>query len=513
MPPPDRKTRIILLLISAAIFLGIAVSFFWPILKDLAQARQNGKNASNVPLLMFGGFFLVMILMVVASVVRAIRHQPKLDLPIASQPREAKPWLARADWAAGRVKSSALGQVKIFAVMALAFCGMGGLFTVVVLPKELHNGNYPALLILLFPLVGLGFLIAIIRAVLARRRFGDCVFELAAIPGALGGTLEGLIQTGARLQLEHGLHLKLSCLRRVTTGSGKNRSTREDVLWQDEKILKADLPEPEPGHTGIPVFFRLPADQPESDCGSGDGIHWRLEAKAKMPGVDFHALFYVPVFNVAGAAAASADEADPTAALQMPIEELRRDEHSKIQVNDGPDGREFYFPAARNWGVAVFLTIFFAVWSGIFWVLVRTHAPMLFPIVWGVTDVLVAFGCVNAWFKSSRVTIDSTTVRAVNRWLLFRRTRQFRADDVVRFATKAGMQSGSQVYLDIKLITRDSDDHFAADKLKYQQTGQTPPLQFRVTDPGGVTVAGGIPSAAEANWLVQEMNNALGRRA
>src|SRR5208283_4312914 len=103
--------------------------------------------------------------------------------------------------------------------------------------------------------------------------------------------------------------------------------------------------------------------------------------------------------------------------------------------------------------------------------LVRTHAPVLFPIVWGVTDVLVAFGCVNAWFKSSRVTIDSTTVRAVNCWLIFRRTRQFRADEVVRFATKAGMQSGSQVYLDIKLVTRDREDNFAANKLKYQQTG------------------------------------------
>ena len=41
--------------------------------------------------------------------------------------------------------------------------------------------------------------------------------------------------------------------------------------------------------------------------------------------------FEVPVFKVAGIAISeSADEPDPTAALQLPVEELRRDEHSKI---------------------------------------------------------------------------------------------------------------------------------------------------------------------------------------
>jgi hypothetical protein len=89
-------------------------------------------------------------------------------------------------------------------------------------------------------------------------------------------------------------------------------------------------------------------------------VIWRLTAKAKMSGPDFAAQFEVPVFQVAGVAAAAAmDAPDPTAPLQMPVEELRRDEHSKIQVTDGPDGREFYFPAARNPGAAIFTTIFF----------------------------------------------------------------------------------------------------------------------------------------------------------
>ena len=142
----------------------------------------------------------------------------------------------------------------------------------------------------------------------------------------------------------------------------------ENVLWQDEKIFKAEagLPEPEPGHSGIPVFFKLPADQPECYARGNESVFWRLEAKSKMRGPDFYVAFEVPVFKVAGAAVAeAADEPDPTAALQMPVEELRRDEHSKIQVTDGPDGREFYFPAARNPGTALFMTLFMLVFNGV----------------------------------------------------------------------------------------------------------------------------------------------------
>jgi hypothetical protein len=517
MQPVDQKRRILVVLVVMVIFLGITISFFWPILKELNNARQNGNHGSNVPLLMFGGFFLVMVLMAVASVVRATRSKPKLSPLAAERSPNDKPWLARDDWAAGRVKSSDLGQVKIMAFMGIVFCAMGGLFTAVILPKELHNGNYAALFILFFPLVGLGFLTAVLRVVLARRRYGDCVFEMAAIPGALNGTLEGIIQTGARLEPEHGIQLKLSCIRRVTTGSGKNRSTQEHVLWQDEKVLKADagLPEPEPGHTGIPIYFRLPADQPESTVGSGDGIHWRLEARAKMPGMSFHTTFIVPVFKVAGAAAMEADEPDPTATLQMPIEELRRDEHSRIRVSDGPDGREFYFPPARNPGAAIIVTLFFVVWSGIFWFLLHTHAPVIFPVVWGVTDVLVAYGCLNAWFSSSRINIDSTNVRVTSRLLLFGRSRQFSSAEVSRFTTAPGMQSGTKTYTNIKLVKRGDDDtaETGADSSPPpQQIDQLLAARFRAVRTSGVTVASAISDVAEANWLAAEMNKALGRK-
>jgi hypothetical protein len=503
----------VFMILFATPFAGFGlVALFQGIKKTIAEETGNGLMLS-----LFGLIFSTIGFGLMFGAVWGRKKTLQADELQARFPD--KPWLARADWAAGKIKSSDMAQVKIFAFVAFAFCAVGALYTFEALPKELHNGNYKALIVLIFPAIGIGFLIAVVRAFRAHRRFGDCFFELAQIPAPLGGTLEGMIQTGAQLKLEHGLHLKISCVRRTVSGSGKNESVTEAILWQDEKILasNADLPEPEPGHTGIPVHFKLPGNQPECYARGRESVFWRLDAKAKMSGPSFHAAFDVPVFKVAGAITETADEPDPTAAMQAPIEEIRREENSRIKISDGPDGREFYFPAARNIGTALFMTLFMLVFNGFAAAMFHFHAPILFPIVFGLIGILLIFGTFSVWFKSSRVTIDSTTVRATTRWLVFSRTRQFSANDVARFATKTGMQSGSQVFTDIKLIPRGSDDTFAARKERFRdaKTSDADMVMARYREaagPSGVTVASSIANVAEANWLVQEMNKALGRK-
>jgi hypothetical protein len=524
-PPSNRKKQILIKLIPAGIPLGFVIYFFiWPALQDFLHNRQAGRPASYVPLLIFGGFFLVIILVIVAGVVKSVRRpaNPATGADGHPPPRDEKPWLARADWAAGRVKSVGFPEAKfllLWSVLALAISAPA----VHAIPKEWQNGNHAILLVLLFPaaaifLFGLSFV-----KWRSRRRFGDCFFELAQIPAPPGGTLEGMIQTGARLKLEHGLHLKISCIRRVVSGSGKNQSISETILWQDEKIYtaQANLSESEPGQSGIPVHFKLPADQPECYARGRESVFWRLDAKAKMSGPSFHAAFDVPVFKIAGAIAEADDEPDPTAALQEPVEEIRRDENSKIKISDGLNGREFYFPAARNLGMATLTTFLFLVFLGMFYALIvnLNHLSIIFEI--GLGLFLVILGCLNfsLWLKSSRVTIDSNGVSVTKRWLIFSRTRQFSTNDVARFATKTGMQSGSQIFTDIKLIKRGGDDRFAVNTEKFREAFQDASLpeagqivsRFR-TGPSGVTVAGNIANVTEANWLVAEMNKALGRK-
>ena len=337
--------------------------------------------------------------------------------------------------------------------------------------------------------------------------------------------LEGAIQTGRPLKLEHELHLKFSCIRRDVTGVGNSREVQEFVLWQSETIYseRAKLSQTKSGQTQIPVHFKVPDDQPECFSRGNESIFWRLEAKSKLNGPGFHAIFDLPVFKVAGAPVADAvvTDSDPTAPLRASIDEIRRDEASSIRVSNGPGGREFYFPAARNPGVALSVTVAMFLFGGVAILTRHGRAPIIFPIVFGLVGVFLFMGTLNLWLKSTRVTINSASVRATTRWLLFGRTRQFPSDSVAHFATTMGMQSGSKTYTNIKLIPCGNDEKFAADKAKFQTTSATAgvpdlktvmALRRQALGPSGITVASGIASAAEADWLVDEMNKALGHK-
>jgi hypothetical protein len=521
--PPEQKKQIFIALVVAIIALSFISDFFWPILKDLNHDFHRNGNQSKVPLLIIAGIFLLIVLAVVISMVRGFRKLLKPVAAVPPPPREDKPWLKRADWAAGKIKSSATAPVKFFLLwsfLALALSAPA----VWHIPQEWQKGNHAILMALVFPVAAfylLGYTLVKWRS---RRRFGDCFFELAQIPAPLGGILEGMIQTGNPLKLEHGLQLKISCIRRTVSGSGKNQSVNENVIWQDEKIFKPDanLLDSASGHSGIPIFFKLPGDQPECYARGSESVFWRLEAKSKMRGPDFSVAFDVPVFQVVGAVAADANEADPTIALQEPVDEIRRDENSRIKISDGPNGREFYFPAARNPIAAAMTTVFMLAFSGglilVLFVTPNSDTGMLKGSagqivggsVLGLFIAVLGWMSFNLWFKSSCVTIDSNGVTAVNRWVIFSRTRKFDAGDVARLELQTGMTSGTQTFQDIKLITSDCAEDFETRKARYQRTGERPPLKFKIGNP---TIASSISNKPEADWLIAEMNKALGRKA
>jgi hypothetical protein len=209
-----------------------------------------------------------------------------------------KPWLKRADWAAGRIKSSGIPHAKSYLTMGIALCVLGGLIAVLVVPKALQSENFSALVALVFPLVGIVFLTAVARRILARRRFGDCFFEMTQVPAPVGGALTGTLKTSLPLKFENELRLDIFCVRQTTSGMGQNRRTEEKILWRDGKIFKsqAELSEFKSGCAGIPVHFDLPPGQPECSERGNEVICWRLEMK--IPGMSFHTTFDVPVFKM-----------------------------------------------------------------------------------------------------------------------------------------------------------------------------------------------------------------------
>jgi len=102
-----------------------------------------------------------------------------------------RPWLRRKDWAAGRIKSEGFPHAKSYLIMGIGLCVLGGLIAALVVPKALQSGSYSALVALVFPAVGIVFLTSVVRRILAHRRFGNCFFEMTAVPAPMAARAKG----------------------------------------------------------------------------------------------------------------------------------------------------------------------------------------------------------------------------------------------------------------------------------------------------------------------------------
>jgi len=393
-----------------------------------------------------------------------------------------QPWLWRPEWAGGRVEDRS-GREVLFAWGFAAFWNVISLPLAFVAVRDelLRKGNHVALLVLVFPLVGLGLLIWAVRATLRRRKFGVSVFRMAKIPGTIGRALRGVIITATRVRADDGFLLTLSCINRVTTGSGRNRSTRERILWQAERQV-THTPSVTAGATAIPVAFRLPVDARETDdSDSADEILWRLEVEADVPGIDYRARFEVPVFRTEESDTPLTPEDE--AALQLSDEEIfRQSPDSRIYVTSALTRTEIFFAPARNVGAALSLTIFFALWAGITVGLPFLGAPLLFPIVFGLFALLMLWVVVDLWLGTTRVVASAAGLEITSGLLGIGRTRSVATDQIAEIDLKIRMQMGKRPYYDIIVRTR---------------SGKRIPAGRVIRD------------KAEADWLVERIRFAL----
>ncbi len=208
----------------------------------------------------------------------------------------AKPWLKRPDWAAGRIPSSGIPDAKSHLTMAILFCVMGVIIAGFMVPLAIRTKNFTDLVGLFFPMVGIIILTRVIQKMRASKRFGDCFFEMPSAPASPGGALQGTLRTALPLVPGQKMALAISCLQRTISGVGQHRRANEKILWNEEVSVKTPAGS-SPDRRTIPVLFDLPPNQPQCSLIGNETISWRLEAK--MPQVNFHATFDVPVFNVA----------------------------------------------------------------------------------------------------------------------------------------------------------------------------------------------------------------------
>jgi hypothetical protein len=393
------------------------------------------------------------------------------------------PWLWRADWAAGRIEDGSRATVIAawFFACFWNLVSLPGAFLAV--RQALDEQSYGRLFVLIFPAVGVGLLIWAIRATIRFRRFGISRFDLEAVPASPGGVLRGTVVVPAPLEVREGLRVTLTCLRRVRRGSGKNRSTSERVLWQEEQRVTAVRSRSATGMTtSVPVAFQLPSDvEPCDRSNPRDQVIWRLRVSADVPGVDYASAFDVPVFRGGEPDQGAVQPSTPT----PPAEPFVQPATSRVRVTRNRRGTEIIFPAARNPGVSAGITVFVAVWLAAVWATVHFGAPLFFQAIFAAFGLLLVWAALSSWLGVSRVTVGDGTVTVAKGLLAPLRERRLAAAEVAEVRTRIGMQAGETPYYDLVLV---------------RKNGRRVPA------------GRGIRDKREAEWLADTLREALNQR-
>jgi hypothetical protein len=380
----------------------------------------------------------------------------------------APPWMCRQDWASGRIVSSP----KQAMIGAWVFGGLWNLISlpvgVVLLNEWMRSRDGHLLIGLAFPALGIALLVWAGRLTARWRRFGDSVLEMTSVPGVVGGALEGTIRLGQPLRVVDGFQVTLTCVNRVTTGTGKNRSTVERVLWTEDQRVDAGMGD------RVPVAFYVPPDCRETNADDASNVViWRLKVTAKEPGVGYASSFEVPMFKVAQTPQQVAAANTIFSRERAAIEHYQPSGNSRVRVQPAAGGgQEFYFPAMRNLGSGLGLMVFFAIWSAIFWVLVHGKAPLVFPIFWGVSDLLILAAVLHFLTGTTRVVADASGLTITKRMMGIPRTQVIPARDVAEVKTVIGMTAGQTAYQNITVVCRDGRKITAGSAVRDSQEAQ-----------------------------------------
>lgn len=398
----------------------------------------------------------------------------------------AEPWLWRADWAQGRVNSRTRTSMFAGWAFAIFWNAISMPIAFLVLPAAAKQKGPIAYVGLIFPAAGVLLLIYAIRRTIAFFEFGNTYFEMSSVPGVVGRELKGQIQARFPHSPDHGIHLRLSCVHRVTTGSGDSQSTSENILWRDEADLASGQLCPGPTGTTIPVVFRIPLDaQPTEKRSARDEFVWVLEALADVPGVDYHDIFEVPVFRTSQTPAQpEAEKFASTATAQS----VARPDVATIEVRQNAQGTEFYFPAARNKSFAASTTVFLLIFSSISFFLIH-HAPLLFPLVFGFFSLLLLYITVQLWLGTTRVVIGNGGLTVQSGLLGGGKVRQIPLAEIAAISDRIAAQQGGATgtpYYGIELSLRDGKK---------------------------VTLGRTVRDKHETKWLVEEMRRLAGVQA
>ncbi len=376
-----------------------------------------------------------------------------------------EPWLWRRDWIEHSIRQSAdLGGWCLF-----GFTVIWNLFAIPI--AFFVRWQWPmdarTLLIAAFPISGALLILLALYAALRRWKYGQSTCRIERSPIPLGTTLRGELDVRLREPPPEGFSLRLVSVRREITGSGKNRSEHETILWQDEQTLEHGMM-PSANGMRVPFRFDIPYDAPSCDfTDPRNTTLWRLYASAAVPGIDYDAEFELPVFRTADSHDEIPDRPLTAASWQPPRE-----------ISLAPDSitvRSSARPAD-----AIGYLIFFPIWYGALYLFHQLGAPtwvLVFFALFGFAFVLFAL---DFLLGRTHITATRSTLTVRRTWLaLGLGARVIPAADIARIDHKVGSSVGNRAYHAVVATLRDGRRRGIARHLRTRRDAEL--LATRIT--------------------------------
>jgi len=476
------KVGPIFLTIFALPFLGGGLFFIY----GLLTSSPNFHASSLATGLFVASFF---VLVGAGLIFAAMKGYSLLKKQAALQDANPlSPWLWRADWASRRAEG-ANKKGYISAWIAAAFCTLiTAPFMLGKIPDLLRQGDPRIFILLGFNLFSAILIINAIRATIRHERFGNSYCEFDPLPISPGRRMTGKIQLRFETQATHGIDMRLTCVRRIVTGSGKNSTVSKVTLWQADKNVSSGALEPGPLGRAIPVEFDIPTDALITDQSNpSDQILWLLHAQADVPGVDYSDDFELPVFRTAdspqpalkpsadssfagstnsfGFATARSVDADSRAVSQP--------DRTKVIVSMHDGGTEFYFPPLRTPTRALMLFVVSAIFTGAVYALMHNNVPLPFTALFALGDLLVIFGFFHVTFGSARIGVGNGEILSRRGILGLGTTRRFPFSEVASIVPVGSVQqggtSGDNSIYSIQLHSKSGQKFTLADEISTRQ--------------------------------------------
>ncbi|MGE9294069.1 MAG: hypothetical protein ACQKBW_10690 [Puniceicoccales bacterium] len=366
-----------------------------------------------------------------------------------------QPWLHNKTWASGRIKDSGLSGVVILGFFA-AFWNLIAWGATIAMLNSGDLGREPATyFVLLFPLIGIGLAGATVYQLLRWRKYGTSVFELAEIPGVIGGNLGGVILTKAKVHPEEGFKLKLRNVHEWTSGSGKNRSTHRETLWEDEQTIEQEAFADDPARTALPVLFFIPYScKPTERINARTQNYWELTASAKSPGVDYKSTFRVPVFITPESSADARPPETNAYAAPPPLADISsipgltiRPDFSGAEVLELRPLRHLLlllFPVIIGAGMIVGAVF---AWN--------SSMPKIFPLVFLGFGLLIAYGICTSLLAALRISLFDDRLEIRRGILVPSKLQTIPRERIERMEAHQSMSSGNTAFYNIKIHTTD----------------------------------------------------------